>query len=159
MTKINKRGFSLIELLVVLSIMGILATVALPLTELAQRRNQEEDLRRSLREIRSAIDEYKRKFDEGRIIHNVGDSGYPPNLNSLVDGVVDVQSAKSEKIFFLRKLPKDPFAVTDTTGADQSWGLRSYASTASDPQPGRDVFDVYSKSNQVGLNGTPYNQW
>jgi general secretion pathway protein G len=134
-------------------IVALLATVALPLAELTVQRNREADLRRSLRELRTAIDSYKRAADEGRIEKKADKSGYPPTLAVLVDGVKDAKSAKDEKIFFLRRLPRDPL-----TGAAE-WGLRSYASAADQPQAGDDVYDVFTRSSAVGLNGVPYKQW
>lgn len=152
-------GFSLIELMVVVAILSILATIGLPLAELAQKRTKEEVLRQSLREIRSAIDAYKKSVDQGRIVRIVGTSGYPPNLEVLVDGVTDAQSPQSEKIYFLRRLPRDPFAPDELQSAAATWGLRSYASTADNPKPGNDVFDVFSNSTETGLNGQPYRKW
>jgi len=151
-------GFSLIELLVVVSIMAVLAAIGLPLAELSQRRAQEEDLRRSLREIRTALDDYKRLVDQGHIAKPADGSGYPPTLEVLVDGVVDARSAQGNRIFLLRRLPRDPFAPAELPAA-QTWALRSYASPPDDPQPGRDVFDVHSQAPGNGLDGTPYGSW
>ena len=146
------KGFTLIEMVIAAAIVGLLATVALPLAEVTVQRNKEQDLRRSLREVRGAIDAYKRAWDEGRIERKVDRSGYPPSLTVLVEGVKDVRSPKDEKILFLRRLPRDPL-----TG--QQWGLRSYASAADSPQAGDDVYDVFTRSSSVGLNGVPYKEW
>lgn len=154
----HRQGFSLVELLAVVAIMSILATIGLPLMELSQRRTQEEDLRRSLREIRTALDQYKQLVDTGRISQQAGGSGYPPSLEVLSQGVVDAQSPQAAKIYLLRQLPRDPTAPAEQ-GAASTWALRSYASPPDDPQPGQDVFDVHSKSSAVGLNGVPYAQW
>jgi len=153
------RGFSLIELLVVVAIMAMLATVAMPLVELSQQRNREEDLRRSLREIRSVIDAYKRLVDQGRIQRAADGSGYPPRLEVLVDGVVDATSPQGTKLYLLRRLPRDPFAPSEGLSAADTWGLRSYLSPPQDPKPGKDVFDVHSTSGKVGLNGIAYRNW
>jgi general secretion pathway protein G len=152
-------GFSLIELLVVIAIMSVLATVAMPLAELSHRRTQEEDLRRSLREIRTAIDVYKRLVDSGRIARSADGTGYPPSLDVLVDGVVDAQSPSRAKLYLLRRLPRDPFAPGSIGNAANTWGLRSYASSADDPQPGDDVYDVFSRSPDRGLDGVLYREW
>jgi general secretion pathway protein G len=155
----RRSGFSLVELLVVLAIMAVLASVAMPLTEISHRRSQEEELRRSLREIRSALDTFKRMVDMGRISRPAGSSGYPPSLAALVDGVADAQSPQGTKIYLLRRLPRDPFSPADEKDPALTWGLRSYASPPQDPQPGDDVFDVYSKAEGTGLNGVPYRRW
>lgn len=154
----HNRGFSLIELVVVLAILAVLASVGLPLAELAHRRTQEEDLRRSLREIRSALDAYKRLVDQGSIQRPADGSGYPPSLDVLVSGVPDARSPRGTKIYLLRQLPRDPFAP-EGVNALESWSLRGYASGPDDPKPGNDVFDVHSRSNAVGLNGVPYREW
>jgi len=151
-------GFSLIELLVVIAIMGVLASIGVPLAELSQQRVKEEELRRSLREIRSAIDAYKRLVDLGSIPRAADGSGYPPNLEVLAGGVVDARSPLGVKVYLLRQLPRDPFAPAEVAAA-QTWSLRSYASPPDDPKPGKDVFDVHSTSNGVGLNGTAYKDW
>lgn len=156
---LRMSGFTLVEFLVVVAIVSVLATIGLPLAELAQRRTQEVELRQSLRVIRKALDDYKDAVAEGRILRNVGDSGYPPNLNVLVDGVPDAKSPRGEKLYFLRRLPRDPFAPADITQAAGTWGLRSYVSPADAPQPGKDVYDVYSRSTDKGLNGEPYRNW
>jgi general secretion pathway protein G len=150
--KTPARGFTLIELLITVTIVALLASVALPLAELSSQRSREQDLRHALREIREAIDTYKRAADEGVIERPADRSGYPPTLAALMDGVADKRKPDAPKIFFLRRLPRDPL-----TGED--WGLRSYASTVSDPQVGQDVFDVYSRSPGVGLNNVPYKEW
>jgi general secretion pathway protein G len=147
------KGFTLIEMVIAAGIVALLATVALPLAELTVQRNREADLRRSLRELRVAIDSYKRAWDEGRIERKVDKSGYPPTLAVLIEGVKDAKSPKDEKIFFLRRLPRDPL----TSSAE--WGLRSYTSSADQPQSGEDVYDIFTRSSAVGLNGVPYKQW
>lgn len=153
------RGFTLIEMLVVVLIVGILASAAMPLAELTQRRAKEAELRADLRAIRTALDDYKKAWDDGHIEHHIEDSGYPPDLDVLVQGVPDVKSAKSGKrIYFLRRLPRDPFADPQTPAA-RSWGLRSYDSPPDAPAPGADVYDVYSLSPGEGLDGVPYRQW
>jgi general secretion pathway protein G len=152
-------GFSLVELLVVVAIVAVLATIALPLSELAQRRTQEEDLRRSLREIRDALDAYKRAVDQGHIPRVVGASGYPPSLDVLVAGIVDAQSPQGAKLFFLRQIPRDPIAEDPSIDSAATWALRSYESSAEAPKSGRDVYDVHSKSTKVGSNGVPYARW
>jgi general secretion pathway protein G len=146
------KGFTLVELLIVVAIVALLATVAAPLAELSYQRGKEQELRTVLREIREAIDAYKRAADEGKIERSADASGYPPSLQVLVEGVARKDTPKETKLYFLRRIPRDPI-----TGED--WGLRSYASPASDPQPGKDVYDVYSRSDEVGLNQVPYREW
>jgi general secretion pathway protein G len=155
----RQRGFSLIELLVVIAIMSVLAGICLPLAELSHRRTQEEELRRALREIRSALDAYKRMVDAGLIARPAGGSGYPPSLQVLADGEVNAQMPQAAKFYFLRRIPRDPLAPESISNAADTWGWRSYESPPTDPQPGRDVFDVYSKAAGAGLDGRPYRQW
>ena len=146
------RGFTLIELLITVTIVALLASIAMPLAEVASQRGKEQDLRRALREVREAIDAYKRAADEGVIERKADQSGYPPSLAALAEGVQDPRRPEKPRVFFLRRVPRDP-----VSGAE--WGLRSYASSAADPQEGKDVYDIYSKSPGVGLNGIPYREW
>lgn len=153
------RGFTLIELVVAVAILGILATGLLPLAQLAAQRGKEQELRASLRELRSAIDAYKKAADEGRIEKKADASGYPPGLATLVEGVRDTKSGDERMIYFLRRIPRDPFAGDASVPAQDTWGLRSYESPPDDPREGDDVFDVFSRSQKTGLNGVPYRQW
>ena len=145
------QGFTLVELVIAVAIVAVLATAALPLNELVVQRAKEQDLRRALREIRAGIDAYKQAVDEGRIVKKADESGYPRRLEDLVQGVEDQKSPRREKIYFLRRLPPDPFG--------EPWGRRSYSSPPEDPREGDDVFDVYSKASGTGINGRPYREW
>jgi general secretion pathway protein G len=131
---------------------ALLASVALPLAEVSAQRSREQDLRHALREIREAIDTYKRASDDGVIERAADLSGYPPTLAALVEGVPDKRKPDAPKIYFLRRLPRDPMAGED-------WGLRSYESVYSEPKAGKDIFDVFSQSPGVGLNTIPYKEW
>lgn len=152
-------GFTIVELLVTLLIVGILASAVVPMAELSVKRSKEQELRRALREIRQALNDYKRAVDDGRIERKVGDSGYPPRLEILVNGVVDRKDPKAGRIYFLRRLPRDPLNPDAALPAVQTWGKRSYRSPPDDPREGEDVFDVYSLASGSGLNGIAYREW
>ena len=145
------QGFTLIELVITVAIVALLASVALPVSELAVQRTKEQELRRTLRQIREAIDLHKQASDEGRIKKSVGDSGYPKKLEDLAEGVDDQKSPKKVKIYFLRRIPPDPFG--------EPWGKRSYASPPDAPAEGADVFDVYTRAPGKGINGRLYKDW
>ncbi len=153
------KGFTLIELVITVAIIAVLASVALPLNELVAQRAKEQDLRRALREMREAIDAHKQASDEGRILKRVGESGYPKRLEDLVAGVEDQKSPRKERIYFLRRVPRDPLAADPDLPPADTWGKRSYASPPDEPSPGDDVFDVYSLSPAIGINGRPYREW
>ena len=154
----SRRGFTLIELVVTVAIVAILASGAIPLAHIAAQRAKEQELRTALRQVRAAIDAYKQAADDGQIEKKAGDSGYPPNLEILVSGVDKVKSAQKAKIYFLRRLPRDPFADEEVK-AEETWSKRSYESPPDAPREGKDVFDVFSRSEGTGLNGIPYKQW
>lgn len=152
------HGFSFIELMVTLAILGVLASAAMPLAKLTAQRSKESELKQNLRQIRLAIDAYKQAVDEGQISRSSLSSGYPASLNILVSGVEDARDPKHSNIYFLRKMPRDPFAPIELKPED-TWGKRSYASPPDQAQEGADVFDVYSTNTGIGLNGIPYQAW
>ncbi len=152
-------GFSFIEILATVAILALMATAAVPYWELVVTRQKEVELRRDLRLIREAIDAYKKAVDEGRIPKQVGESGYPKRLDDLANGVEDAKDPAKRKIYFLRRVPRDPMFPDAEVPAVQTWRLRSYDSPPEQPREGSDVFDIYSMSEQKGLNGVPYNQW
>jgi general secretion pathway protein G len=149
----RRSGFTLIELMVAVTILMILATMALPIARVKIKRDKEVQLRRALRDMRSAIDRYKDAADRNLIAVEAETEGYPPTLDTLVEGVP--LSGKPDRIVrFLRRVPIDPM----TNSAN--WGLRA----VQDPPDsfswnGRNVFDVYSRSSGVGMNGRPYREW
>lgn len=155
----EQRGFTIVEMLVTVMLVAILASVAFPLMGLVNQRQKEAELRRSLMEIRRGLDSYKKAVDDGRVFTAAGQSGYPPTLESLQDGVADIKSASGGKIYFLRKIPRDPFFPDPSVSASDTWGKRSYASSADEPKSGADVFDVFSRSDGTGLNGIRYREW
>ena len=155
---LNNSGLSLIELLIALSIMAILATVVIPMAEVTVTRTKELELRRNLRLIRTAIDEYKADYEkaakEKKIITAVNETGYPEELEDLVEGQ-EWGGLYEHPRRYLRRIPKDPFDKYD-----EGWGLRSYSD---DPDStvwgGNDIFDVYSQSDEVALDGSYYRDW
>lgn len=153
------RGYSLIELLVVMALLSILAGVALPLSEMVVQRERERELRRALWEIRDAIDAFRAARESGAIPGTQGQSTLPPDLNALTRAWPDARPGREgSTLRFLRRIPRDPFADPGLP-AEATWGLRSYRSEAERPQPGEDVYDVYSLSPRVGLNGVPLARW
>jgi len=153
------RGFTLIELVITLAIIGLLTTAALPLAQLVAQREKEAQLREALRDIRTAIDAYRTAAQGGHIQQEPGATGYPPDLKSLYAGVEDQASEKKVNLYFLRRIPRDPFFPDGAVPAEETWGLRSYQSSPDDPQPGDDVYDVYSLARGTGLSGVPYHDW
>lgn len=154
----QQRGFTLLEMLVVLALVGMLAAAARPLLELSAQRSREHELRQGLRTLRTALDAYKRASDQGSVLRAPDESGYPPNLDVLVTGVQDARDPTGRRIYFLRRLPRDPFAPPEVTAAE-SWGLRSHESPPDDPRPGKDVFDVHSRSERMALDGSQLKDW
>ena len=150
-------GFTFIELLVVTTILIVLSAAAMPLARVTIQRQKEIELHRALREIRTAIDKYKDAVDQGVIGGTdvkVGSEGYPPDLETLVEGVTPLNDATGRKLKFLRRIPYDP--MTRST----EWGMRSYEDSPTSTSWGRqDVFDVYTKSDGVALDGTKYRDW
>ncbi len=155
----GRHGFTLIELLVTLAILALLATIAVPVAQVARQRTQEAELRRALREIRAAIDAYHRASEAGRIARTATSTSWPKDLDLLVAGVPDQQDPQRNKIFFLRRVPRDPMNADASLADAQTWRKRAYASEAADPREGDDVYDVFSGSTATGLNGVPYQRW
>jgi general secretion pathway protein G len=153
----SQRGFTFIELLVVTSILIILASAIMPLTRVTLQREREGELRRALREMRTAIDKYKDAVDTGQIGSTdvrAGSEGYPPDLDTLVEGVLKANDASGIKLKFLRRVPMDP--LTHST----EWGKRSYQDKPdSSSWGGQNVYDVYTKAEGVALDGTKYKDW
>ena len=156
-TRFAERGFTFIELLVVSALLLVLASAAMPLAKVTMQRQREAELRRSLREMRTAIDKFKDAVDTGQIGSTdirAGSEGYPPELETLVEGVSAAGDASGRKLKFLRKIPIDP--MTNST----DWGLRSYQDRPdSTSWGGQNVYDVYTKSEATALDGTKYKDW
>ena len=149
----KQRGFTLIELIVTVTVIAILVGMALPLTRNTIKRQKEQELRNDLHEMRLAIDKYKEASDKGQIQATLEGGGYPAKLQDLVDGVPMVGQV-DKKLKFLRRIPRDP--MTNST----EWGLRAYQDDPkSNSWGGQNVFDVYTKSEGIGLDGTKYSEW
>ncbi|WP_327191983.1 type II secretion system protein [Syntrophotalea acetylenica] len=153
----NPAGMTLIEVVITVAIVGILASAVLPLAEVTIKRTQEMELRRSLRELRSAIDQYKADFDKAvldkHIVSDTDQTGYPLNLEELVTGK-NWGGLYAFPRKYLRRIPRDPF------NPEEEWGMRGYRDAPDSPSwDGKDVYDVYSRSDQTALDGTAYSSW
>jgi general secretion pathway protein G len=150
-------GYTFVEVMVVTAILLILASAVMPLAQVTSQRQRESELRRELREMRTAVDKFKDAVDQGLIPSTElkpGSEGYPSDLETLVKGVAVAGDASGRKLKFLRRIPNDP--LTNST----EWGLRSYQDTpTSTSWGGQNVFDVYSKSDATALDGTKYRDW
>ena len=153
----SQAGYSFVELLIVTSILLILASVVMPLAQVTSQRQRESELRASLRQVRTAIDKFKDAVDAGRIAQSElspGSEGYPPDLETLVEGVPIQNDQSGAKLKFLRKIPTDP--MTNST----EWALRAYQDKPDAATWGRgNVFDIHSKSSGTALDGTKYKDW
>lgn len=154
-----RAGFTLIELMMTLAILALLASIVLPLAEVSVQRQKEQELRLALRELRSAIDAFKKAGDEGRIQRSMTSAGYPKDLTTLVTGVPDTRDPLGRKIYFLRQIPHDPMHLDSTANPADTWGKRSYTSEAEAPREGDDLYDIFSLSDKIGLNNVPYKKW
>jgi general secretion pathway protein G len=152
-----QRGYTFVELLVVTTVLLILASAVMPLAQVTSQRRREAELRRELREIRTAIDKFKDAVDMGMIASSdlePGNEGYPPDLETLVDGIPAANDASGRKLKFLRRVPLDPM----TGSAD--WGRRSYQDKPdATTWGGKNVFDVFTTASGTGLDGTKYRDW
>ena len=155
----NNAGFSLIELVVTVMIVAILAAGAVPMAQLTIQRNKETELKQALRQIREAIDLYKKAADEGLVKKTPDESGYPPSLEVLEQGVINQKDTKGKVMKFIRKIPRDPLSNDADLKPAETWGKRSYASNVNSPAEGADVYDVYSRSTKKAIDGTWYNTW
>jgi general secretion pathway protein G len=157
----GQSGLTLLELLITLAILAVLASAVLPMAEVTVRRSKEIELRRALRQIRSALDEYKADYDralaEKKISATLGETGYPQELQALVDGG-DWGGLYSPKRRYLRTIPSDPLAPSDFP-AEEGWALRAYRDEPGESWSGGDIYDVHSQSDGLALDGTPYNTW
>lgn len=152
-----KNGFTLVELLVTLALLALLVTSASPVVQLSGKREKERELKRALWQIRDALDAYKDAVDQGLIKKTADSSGYPPNLTILVTGVENSQDPKKKKIFFLRRIPRDPFASDTTLNNAQTWRIRAYDGAMD--EMAKDVYDVSSRSGAMGINQQLYSEW
>lgn len=149
----SQGGFTIAEMVIVAAILSILAAAAIPLANTTRKRMKETELRTALRDMRYAIDEYKRYSDAGLIPVELGAEGYPPELEALVEGV-EIVGQVDKQVRFLRRIPVDPM-----TG-EAEWGLRSFQDAPdSSSWGGENVYDVYSLSEGIGLNDVPYSEW
>jgi len=156
--KCNK-GLTLIELVIVVAIVAILASAVVPLASVSGKRAKELELKSRLRTIRTAIDDYKKAYDDKRMINEIGRSGYPESLTELVEGVKDAKDPEGRMIYFLRRLPRDPLNSNEFLSPEETWEVRSYESEPDSFSGGDDVFDIRSYSDEVALDGTIYNEW
>lgn len=153
------HGFTLVELVIALAILGVLAMMSVPLLEMTAQREKEVELRSALRQIRGAIDEYRQAVRDKRIQTQADASGYPPSLEILVRGERDITSPDGKLLYFLRRIPRDPFHPDPALPPEATWAKRSYASPPDFPREGDDLFDIASTSSRIGLNGVPYKEW
>ena len=155
----SMRGFTLVELMITVAILGVLVSMAIPVKETVVKREKERQLHIALHEIRTALDAYKKAVDEGKVKTDVGDSGYPKSLDDLVRGVENISAPDHRKIYFLRRMPRDPMNPDTSLPAANTWGKRSYVSSPEEPREGADVYDVYSLAKERGINGIAYQEW
>lgn len=157
----NQSGLTLLEMLITMAILAVLASAVLPMAEVTIKRSKEIELRRALRQIRTAIDEYKTDYDkavrEKKINATLGETGYPKELQKLVDGE-EWGGLYKPKRRYLRAIPRDPFAAAYLS-AEESWALRAYADDPGESWSGSDIYDVHSQSDGIALDGTPYKDW
>lgn len=151
------QGFTLVELLVALALLALLVSAATPMVQINAKRQKEQELRRILWQMRDAIDAYKQATDDGLIKKNQNDNGYPPTLRTLTNGVENSQDPNKKKLIFLRRIPRDPFAEDPEISNEETWLVRAYDGTQG--ELATDVYDISSRSAQLGINQQPYNTW
>jgi general secretion pathway protein G len=154
---LGHRGFTLIELVVALALLALLVSAATPMVQINAKRQKEQELRKVLWQMRDAIDAYKLAVEDGLIKKDQNGNGYPPTLRTLVVGVENLQDPDKKRLFFLRRIPRDPFADDPEISNEETWMVRAYDGTQG--EFATDVYDISSRSTQLGINQQPYNTW